>query len=474
MACELTLNQVLEATGGEIVSQVVKSFHGVGTDTRENLSQKIFIALKGENYDAHDFLPQAVQNGAKALIVDRLPDSISELKDKVTIVKVGDTLKGLQDLAKFWRKQIKAVVFGITGSNGKTTTKEFLATILSEQFKVHFSRGSFNNHWGVPITLLGISKFHDVAIVEMGMNHAGELAQLSKFALPDVVVCTMVGRAHVGQFENGIQGIADAKEEIYLSNPKAKKIFNYDNEYTLKMYERVSKLQGVDETIVYSSFSGGAEVSLRANSMTLDGLKVIGHIAGIKGEALVPVFGRHNITNLMAAAAMALTMKMEPELIWSAMAKCHGQWGRGQLYKLPNGTRVLFDAYNANPDSMSALIKNIFEIPNMAGKKIAVLGEMLELGDQASQLHAELGEMVGNTDIDTVWFYGEHQKDFQSGFKHASPGKNLIISNTYEEELAKKLQSMLNPQDIVIIKGSRGMKMERVLKLWDPQFSTDK
>ena len=143
MACELTLQQVLEATGGEPMSQSIKLFHGVGTDSRENLSNKIFIALKGDNYDAHNYLLQAYQQGAKALVVDRDVPSLAELKEKVTIVRVQNTLRALQDLGKYWRRQVKAVVIGVTGSNGKTTTKEFAAAILGEQFKVHYSKASF-------------------------------------------------------------------------------------------------------------------------------------------------------------------------------------------------------------------------------------------------------------------------------------------------------------------------------------------
>ncbi|MCB0351486.1 MAG: UDP-N-acetylmuramoyl-tripeptide--D-alanyl-D-alanine ligase [Bdellovibrionales bacterium] len=473
MACEFTVTQILEATGGKTLSVIDKSFIGVGTDTRQPLDNKIFIALRGDQYDAHSFLAQALSKGAKCLIVDQETDEIEKLATSVTVIRVNDTLRGLQDLARYWRKKIPAVVFAITGSNGKTTTKEYAAAIMGEQFKVHYSQGSYNNHWGVPLTILGISKFHEVALLEMGMNHPGELERLSKIAMPDVVLCTTVGRAHVGNFGGSVQAIADAKEEIYLANPKAKKIFNYDNEFTLKMFERVSKLQGTDNTTVYSSFSAGSEVSLRATHMTLEGLQVVGQIGGVKGEAKVPVFGRHNTVNLMAAASMAVVMKMEPERIWAALSKCHAQWGRGQLTKLEDGTKILFDAYNSNPDSVAMLIKNMFEI-NMpeGGRKVAVLGEMLELGEGSAQLHQELGELIGNTDFELIWFIGPSSAAFETGFKNSGSAKTLIISNSYEESLALKLRSMLNPSDVVVIKGSRGMKLEKVMTCWNPKFAT--
>lgn len=475
MACELNVTQILEATGGSSLSAIAKSFIGVGTDTRQSLGDQIFIALRGENFDAHNFLQQAVDRGAKCLIVDSEAPTIEALKAKVTIIKVKDTLRALQDIAHYWRKKIKARVIAVTGSNGKTTTKEFAATILGAQFKVHYSKGSYNNHWGVPLTLLGVSKFDDVAILEMGMNHPGEITTLSKIAEPDVVVCTTVGRAHIGNFGGSEQAVADAKEEIYLANARAKKIFNYDNEFTHKMFERVAKLQGTENTIVFSAFSAGSEVSLRASHMTLEGLKVTGHIAGVKDEVTVPIFGRHNVVNLMAAASVALAMQMEPEPIWAALSKCRTQWGRGQLLHLEDKTAVLFDAYNANPDSMAMLIKNLFEINMPAGgRKIAVLGEMLELGSAAARLHSELGEMIGNTDIDIIWFIGPSYRDFEAGIKNTGYSKKLIISESYEQDVAKNLRTMLNPQDVVVIKGSRGMKLERVVLSWNPQFSAEK
>lgn len=472
MGCEFSIKEVAEATGGQILSTVDKTFHDVGTDTRANLTGQIFVALKGDAHDAHLFLAKAVAAGAKCLLIHEVTAEVATLKEKVSIVLVPDTLKGLQDLGHYWRKKIKAKVVGITGSNGKTSTKEFAATILGRQFKVCASKGSFNNHWGVPLTLLQASKFDEVILAEMGMNHAGELTTLSHIAEPDIVVCTMVGRAHIGSFGSE-EGIAKAKQEIYDANPKALQIFNYDNEHTIKMFEAASKVLGPDCCRVFSSFAAGAEVGMRATVMNLDSLQITGHIAGIKGEALVPVFGRHNVVNLMAAASIALAFGMEPELIWAALPYCQTVWGRNQLLKLPNGSKVLFDGYNANPDSMTSLMKNLFEI-NCTGKKIAVLGEMLELGDDAHKLHFELGEMIGNTDVELVWFYGPHAKSFEDGIRASSESKLVIISPDFDAKIAARIYETLDEKDIVVIKGSRGMKLERVMLAWDPQFNAKK
>jgi UDP-N-acetylmuramoyl-tripeptide--D-alanyl-D-alanine ligase len=181
MKWNLTLEELVAATEAKVVSQVERNFDGIGTDTRADLSAKVFFALKGDAFDAHDFLEAAQKAKAGALVVHRLPPepSLSALKAKVTIVQVGDTLKSLQDLGNFWRKKMKARILGITGTNGKTTTKEFTAAILETKFKVQYSKGSFNNHWGVPISLLSIQPDHEIAVIEMGMNHPGELKDLS-------------------------------------------------------------------------------------------------------------------------------------------------------------------------------------------------------------------------------------------------------------------------------------------------------
>lgn len=473
MACELTLSQVVEATGGVVLSTHEKLFFGVGTDTRQALNGQIFFALKGDAHDAHFYLPQAVKAGAKCLIVHDENDAVKNLSGQVTVIRVADTLRALQALAAYWRKRFKAKVIAITGSNGKTSTKEFAATILGRQFKVCSSKASFNNHWGVPITLLQVSKFDDFAVIEMGMNHPGELTELSKIVEPDVVLCTMVGKSHIGNFPEGQSGIARAKEEIYEANPNALQIFNCDNDFTMAMFERASKKIGADRCRVFSSFAAGAEVGLRATHMTLETLQVMGHIGGIKGDVVVPVYGRQNVVNLMAAASIAFAVGMEPEQIWATLPSCRGAWGRNQLIRLDSGTQVLFDGYNANPDSMTILIKNLFET-QVAGRKICIFGEMLELGSEAVQSHYDLGELVANTDVEIVWFYGPSCKDFERGFRAASTEKTLFISDTYNEDLAKKLQSMLNPNDIVVIKGSRGMKLEKVVQLWSANFSTAK
>ncbi|MCB0366789.1 MAG: UDP-N-acetylmuramoyl-tripeptide--D-alanyl-D-alanine ligase [Bdellovibrionaceae bacterium] len=465
MSWKLTLDEVLKATGGKTLSEKQTEWSGIGTDSRLDLTGQLFIALRGDQFDAHDFVESAVTQGATGLLVDKFVPELKDLVDQVTLVQVRDTLKGLQDLGSYWRRKNKAKIIAITGSTGKTTTKEFVASLLNRQFKTHYNKGSYNNHWGVPLTLLAIEPEHEVAVVEMGMNHSGEITRLCEIASPDIVLVTNVGQAHIGEL-GSLEAVVQAKWELYRSCPKAIQVYNLVNEHTIRMHEEAVK-KGIKHILTFSAYKSNAEVNLRVTEIGLDFIQVMGLIGEVEGDVRVPVFGRQNGTNIMAAAALAMAAGMGPEQIWAGLPELRCAWGRNQLVRLKCGTPVLFDGYNANPESMAALIKNLYEMP-MKGKKILVLGEMLELGKESDRLHEELGEMVGNIDVDTLWFIGPSHAAFERGVRRTEFRKNLFISDTYKEELATRIGSMLNDQDIVAIKGSRGMKLEQVIKAWDP------
>ncbi len=458
------LKFLTEATQGQVLSQKQTEFNGYGTDTRKDLTGKIFFALRGESFDAHNFLDKAVAQGAGVLVVDQSPETLKTLSSQVSIVKVKDTLKALQDFAHHYRLKMPAKIVGITGSNGKTSCKEFAAAILNPYLKVHYSQGSFNNHWGVPMTLLELRAEHEVALVEMGMNHAGEITELVHIASPDIVMVNMVGRAHIEYFGT-IDKIAEAKEEIYASaGTQATRIFNLDNPWTYKMYQKYSQK---NSQIITFSEKQEADVCFKFTGMSLHSLKISGSIKGVKGEVQVPVFGKQNITNLMAASSAALACGLKPEQIWQSLPQCRTNWGRNQWLKTKHNTHILFDAYNANPDSMSALLDNISAL-NVPGQKYAVFAEMLELGNLAKELHEELGRKVAQAQFAKVWFYGPHSADFERGFISLNDQKKLLVSNTYEESLASQMASMLKAEDIVLVKGSRGMKLERFVEQCEP------
>lgn len=470
----MTLEELVAGSEGRVLSQFAREYSGVGTDTRQDLGGKVFIALRGDTFDAHNFLLQAVEAGATALLVHRLPREVENLRERVTIVEVDDTLKGLQHLGTFWRRKHRTRVLALTGSNGKTTTKEFARTILGSYRTVHCAEGSFNNHWGVPLSLLGIDSSHEFAIIEMGMNHPGELTELARIAEPDLVLVTMVGRGHL-EGVGSIDGVAVAKAEIYdAALPTAVMIFNLENPYTRDMYERYGRIRASHLVFKFASFGyinvsnwPPVDVALDVTEMTFDSMRIAGYIGTMAGETSVPVFGRQNVNNLMAAATMALAVGLSPRDIWAALPLCRTVWGRNQWVNLKSGARALFDGYNANPESMTAALEN-FAALKCSARKFAVLGEMRELGEHSPRLHRELGLTAAEAGFDGIGFFGPHHADFSAGLKDGGFNKSLFVSDSYEQSLAPRMLPVLQVGDIVLIKGSRGMALEKALEGLEP------
>lgn len=456
-----TLKEITDITGAEVLSTHGTNFSGVGTDSRVDLSGQIFIALKGDAFDAHLFLSKAVAQGAVALMIHEVNDQVQELKGKVTIIKVSDTLTALQQMGTYSRRKSRAQVLGITGSNGKTTTKEFAASLIGSARSVHYSKGSFNNHWGVPFTLLQLPENVDVALVEMGMNHAGELTDLARIAQPDVVVCTMVGRAHM-EFFGTLDKVAEAKAELYKASPQAIQIFNLDNLYTHNMFVASE----ADKKMTFSEEDPKADVHFVIKSMTMNEIEVGGHVRGVSGSARVPIFGAQNLNNLMAAASLALAAGLNPEEIWTGLPLCRTNWGRNQLVNLKSGGQIIFDAYNANPDSMKALIENV-RLLQVPGHKVGVFGQMREMGAISADLHRELGEWVGNAGFDEVFFIGDDHENFWQGLVNVSFSGKSHVASDYNDSLAKDFAASLGQGDIAVMKASRGTHLERFMNFCD-------
>lgn len=461
-----TLEQIANWTKGQILSTHQTSFDKVGTDTRADLEGQVFFALNGDNFNAHQFLKQAAQKKAGVLVVSEKTADLEEVKKLVSVILVSDTLQALQDMAHEYRKTLKAKVVGITGSNGKTSTKEFLKYLIQDDFKTHSNKGSFNNHWGVPLTLLGAGQDTEVIISEMGMNHSGEIKRLVEIAQPDVVVCTMVGRAHIEHFGTE-KKIAEAKSEIYMySNENTIRVFNQDQDLTFDMMYPVAKKYPASRMLSFSEKNKDADVFFKLEKFDSSGLLFGGQIASIWGSAQVPVFGKHNITNLMAASLLAYALGLSPEKIWKQLPKCQSEWGRNEFIKTQKEVDVLFDGYNANPESMGALIENLksFEI---SGRKIIALGQMKELGTHAQNEHFNLGALVARQKFDAVFFAGENAADFKKGLE--SEGyKSFYVDNDLTEGLKQQFIEVLRPKDFLAVKGSRGAQTERYVELCSP------
>lgn len=473
MPCHLSISNLEKAVDGKILSVCKDSFLGVFTDSRKINKNGLFIPLVGPNHDAHNFL-ESVAESDVAIILTHEKDIAEKIKGKCSVVLVKDTLKALQSLACYWRKQCKAQVVGITGSNGKTTTKDFLAKILSADYAVTASKNSFNNHWGVPLTLLEANKDDDFIIVEMGMNHQGELKTLSEVALPDIVTVTQVSPAHVGFFKD-IEGVARAKEEIYKFNPQAKFIFNLDNKFTRLMCEKYKK----EDSIYFSATEKTAHVFMQSEFADLRGLQVKGQIKKIteglneslssKGTSfLSTVLGEYNLYNVMAASALALGLDaLSPEVIWKNLRYCSTPWGRGQLYIFKRGSKVLFDGYNANPESMKAFIESAYKINLSAGgRRFFILGEMDELNEQSESFHKDLAGFLALKNPDEVILIGAFSASMLKEMRRRNFKNNIVISDCYKQSLAIQLDSMLVSEDLVFIKGSRKIKLEQFLDDW--------
>jgi UDP-N-acetylmuramoyl-tripeptide--D-alanyl-D-alanine ligase len=459
----LNLDFVISSTKAKALSRHQNQFVGIATDTRKPMPEALFVALKGDSFDAHSFAWQAVQTGgARGVLIHDEKIATDELLKRATVLLVPDTLNALQDLARAVRIQNKAKVIGIAGSNGKTTSKEFTAALIGQFRKTHYSKGSFNNHWGVPFTLLEQPLDSEVAVVEMGMNHTGELAVLTKIAQPDVAVCTYVGIEHIEYFGT-LEKIAEAESEIYQEAPAdALRIFNLDNLYTLHMYKNSLSLG--QRTMTFSSENQAADVFLKVKRSDVDQMFIEGRIAEMQGQVEVPVFGRHNITNLMVAAASALAVGLKPSEIWQGLTACRTTWGRNQWVEASSGAKVLFDAYNANPDSMKAMADNIASL-NKNGKRTGVFAEMRELGEQAPEWHRSTAEYLVKAGWDQIWFFGPHFQEFGQGLKNAGYRGLVILTESFEEKAAKDILLGLGRNDVLILKGSRGMKLEKVAQM---------
>lgn len=464
---KLNFNFVSQSIQGQVLSQVSDSLSGYCVDSRSaQMPGALFIPLVGDKYDAHDFVSQAVAAGASAVLVHKWRDEWNSLKGQCGFIQVDDTLKALNRLAQAWRQKFKGKVIALSGSNGKTTSKDFLVQLLSSQAQVQGSRGSFNNHWGVPFTLLDTDPSVDFCVLEMGMNHSGELTHLVQLAQPDVVGLTNVGRAHVGNFADGVEGVARAKEEIYLASPqKCLRVFNLDNPWTAQMYARYR--QGPCVSFSQKDFS--ADVYLRIKEKTLQGYQLEGQIGGVLGQGPVSFWGPQNIENLCLALALAYAGGVKPETLWPQLSRCHTGWGRNQWLHTQSGAQVLFDAYNANPESFAQLMFNLQESWQADHNYHAIFGEMYELGGDASGEHHQLGKRAAQLSWHSAVFIGPSGQDFLAGWQSTGNAISPMILNSYEESLAFDLNTMLDPKSLIIVKGSRGGALERLVERLKPE-----
>lgn len=454
----ININWILDATKGKILKKTRKNYpiKGFSTDTRIISEDEVFIALKGEKFDGHDFIEDAIKKGVKYTIVDintftKHKDAESLLKKDINIIGVENTYKALQDLAYKYRRDFlnNIIVIGITGSSGKTTVKNLIALLLSIKYNVHVSPKSYNNLIGLPLTILNTPLNTQILILEMGMNRKGEILQLSSIAMPNIAVITNIGWAHVGLLGSQ-RAIAEAKSEIFSGMPEDGVVFlNKDTPFLDILEQKAGKRK-----IIYFSKN---DIKL-VEDLVLDGM-----IINVYGEIItVPIIGEHNLYNLSAALKVSeyLSVTEKKEKLLKTLKELKLPSMRMEVLK--RSFTVILDCYNANPDSMKSALTVLSKVKT-SGKKIAVLGDMLELGTFSEQLHKEIAEFILQiNNIDYVLTYGEYSQIIPDMLISSGFPSDRAFSFLNKVELADALWYMVKPGDVVLFKASRGMKLEEV------------
>jgi len=450
----IDLNFILDSTGGTLISGNPNYvFKGVSTDSRKINKEEIFFALKGDNFNGQDFLEQAFERGAGGAVIEDAP--IQELDNKV-LVQVPSTLKALGDLAASWRMSFPDLkVAAITGSNGKTTTKEMAWSIVSLKYKTLKNIGNFNNLIGLPLTLFELNNEYEAAVVEVGMNEFGELSRLSEIARPDVGAITNIGHAHLEKL-GGLDGVARAKGEL-VENFKEDKIFvvNLDDERVKNIADKLNC-----QKVTFGINSKDAMIT--AWDIESGDLKNIKFNMNISGDVLpvsIKGIGLHNVLNSLCAAGIAVSLGCDSAQIQEGLSNYTPANMRLQVLDTAYGFKIINDAYNANPDSMRRAIDELVRLKG-DGNTLAVLGDMLELGDGSEMEHLELGAYASKSGVDHLISFGAFSGKTLEGYINSKKG---LPAQTHDEA-AKLVLELAKPGDLVLVKGSRGSRMERVIK----------
>ena len=448
-----TLKEIAEATGGSMIGEPGLTAGGVSTDSRAVAPGELFVALRGERFDGHDFVAAAAQRGVAIFLVDQAWQESNQLPAGTGAIVVPDTLRALGDLAGWHRLRFKIKVIAITGSNGKTTTKEMLARILTQTGPGLKTEGNLNNLIGLPLTLLRLTGKERWAVVELGMSDFGEIDRLAEIASPDLGIITNAFPAHLEHL-GSVEGVARAKGELFLRlKPGGWAVYNVDDPL-------VSKCPTPTSVNRLTFGLRGAEVS-SASIKTLGkkGESFTLRLPNEEQPVLLAAFGRHNIYNALAAAAAAHALGVPAELIRLGLEEFTPYDKRFQLEEL-SGVVLIDDSYNANPASMAAALETLREVRE-EGRAAAVLGDMLELGAGTEEAHRELGRLAAGC-VERLYVMGGLANQVAEGALDAGfPAQALLVAENHEE-IASDLLSWVKPGDCVLVKGSRGMRMERV------------
>ncbi|PKM94858.1 MAG: UDP-N-acetylmuramoyl-tripeptide--D-alanyl-D-alanine ligase [Firmicutes bacterium HGW-Firmicutes-1] len=446
----ISIKEVIAAVGGKCTIEQEMHICRVCTDSRKVEKGDLYIALSGEVYDGHNYVEAAISKGAALAIVSRPIEKVLG----VPIILVEDTLKAMWQLATYYREKLAKPVVAVTGSVGKTSTKDMIATILSASYHIHKSQGNFNNHIGMPMTILGLEESHDAIVVEMGMRGLGEISTLAHIAKPSIAVITNIGISHIerlGSRENILQAKLEIVEGL---KDNGLLILNANDSLLQKVDRNITKrivYVGVDTPADYMAYEvvdcGEEGVSFK---LMLENKEYDVHI---------PAVGKHNVHNVLFGIACGIELGMSPEEILRGIQAYQPEKMRLNIIE-KDGIKFIDDSYNASPDSMKAGLQVLSSI-SKGNRAIAIIGNMFELGEMASSAHYDVGKICAETGIDFSMIIGENAIDVAKGIGDQSKYK---IFNSHLE-IVQFLKEYLISGDIVLIKGSRGMKMEQILEL---------
>lgn len=440
----LPISTVSEMCGGALAGDGSATISRISKDTRDIQPGDLYLALHGANFDGNQFAAAAAEKGAIAAIVD------ADVTADIPLIRVADSLVALQKLAAAWRDRLDLRVVGITGSSGKTSTKEFTAAVLSARYRVNKTQGNLNNHIGVPLTLLRLRAVHRYAVVEMGMNHAGEIRHLTNLAVPDVALVINAGTAHI-EYLGSREAIARAKGELFEGlKADGTAVLNADDAFA-PLWRAAASARRTLEFGLDQTRPAAVHATYRLRDFDSE-LRLTTPLGTATAVVLAP--GLHNVRNAVAASAAAAALKLAPGIIASGLAQFTGAKGRLQRKTGTDGATVIDDTYNANPDSARAAIG---VLATARGARVLVLGDMGELGADGPGLHAEVGEFARSSGVERLYTLGSLSaratEAFGAGARHFERVEDLLSA----------LRGALGPGATVLVKGSRFMRMERVV-----------
>jgi UDP-N-acetylmuramoyl-tripeptide--D-alanyl-D-alanine ligase len=456
----LTLEEVLKVTGGNLVRGGNTSFQGISTDSRTIVEGDLFIALKGPHFDGHHYATEALKKKAGGVLIEE--DKVGDIRwngdRSKTVIAVKDTLTALGDIARDWRRKYGAPVVGLTGSNGKTTTKEMIAACLETTFPVLKTKGNLNNLIGVPLTLLALTEKERVVVLEMGMNVPGEIRRLTEIAEPDVGLITNIQKVHL----EGLGSVERLKEE------KGELFRRMRRDGTIVVNQDDPRVTDLASDYPGQKITFGTEhpAEVMAKEIRLGDEGGTSFTLILEEEAMeihLPLLGRHFVPNALSAVAIACLFGVDVPQIKAALEKFQPFPMRMEVVPLQGGKTLINDAYNANPYSTEMALETLAEAKG-EGRAIAVLGDMLELGSFAKEAHEEIGKKVSELSIDFLVALGEEASSVvESAIRHGFPMKRATVVESHSEAVSL-LREMIQNGDWILVKGSRRMAMEKIVE----------